>query len=73
MTSGYSLGQQRQAFDVLCPMHVEMDDQGVIRHVGPTMEKLRPGLLVGQPFWRQFELIRPKKILDIQHVQDIAG
>ncbi len=73
MTKHATIDAQRRAFDILCPLHVEMDGQGIIQHVGPTMAKLRHESLIGLPFWHEFELIRPKKILTVRQVKDIAG
>jgi diguanylate cyclase (GGDEF)-like protein len=49
--------------DVLCPMHVILDATGHIRHVGPTLQKLRPDApLAGLRFLEVFELVRPRAI-----------
>lgn len=49
--------------DVFCPMHVILDDTGHIRHVGPTLQKLRPGVdWSGQRFMEVFELRRPRAV-----------
>jgi diguanylate cyclase (GGDEF)-like protein len=49
--------------DVLCPMHLVLDAQGLITHVGPTTQKLRPDLaLVGLPFLEAFTVMRPRGI-----------
>lgn len=67
------LTQVRAAFDILSPLHVEIDNFGIIRHAGPTMRKLRDYSLIGRPYWHEFELIRPKHIATVQQAEDIAG
>lgn len=43
--------------DLLMPMHVLIDPQGVIQRAGPTLTKLRPeDSLVGQSFFAVFDL-----------------
>ncbi|TCL10160.1 diguanylate cyclase (GGDEF)-like protein [Shimia isoporae] len=60
--------------DVLCPMHVQLDGQGVITHAGPTLQKLYPDMsLAGQPFLTVFELSRPKRITDMDGLIRTAG
>ncbi|MDF1717019.1 MAG: diguanylate cyclase [Antarcticimicrobium sp.] len=47
----------------LCPMHLLVDDSGVIRRVGPTLQKLRPETpMPGQRFLDLFDLTRPRKV-----------
>lgn len=49
--------------DVLCPMHVIVDASGHIRHVGPTLQKLRPEApLAARRFLELFELRRPRNV-----------
>lgn len=51
------------ALDVLCPMHVHIDAAGQIRHVGPTLQKMRPAAqFVGLPFLQVFDVLRPKAL-----------
>ncbi len=46
----------------LCPMHLLVDETGVIRHVGPTLQKLRPDHpMPGQGFLDLFDLTRPRR------------
>lgn len=48
------------ALDVLCPMHVVLDRDGVMKHAGPTLQKLNAeDALVGKPFLDVFEVKRP--------------
>ena len=51
----------RGLMDVLCPMYAMLDDNGVIRHAGPTLCKLRPRRrLAGLPLLDVFDLTRPR-------------
>lgn len=53
------------ALDALCPMHVQVDRAGVICHVGPTIQKLRPDLQwIGRPFLDVFRVLRPHRLAD---------
>jgi diguanylate cyclase (GGDEF)-like protein len=52
-----------EVLDVLCPMHVVLDAEGMITHVGPTVQKLRPQItLVGVRFLEAFSVMRPRGI-----------
>ena len=47
--------------DLICPMHARLDANGIIRHAGPTLQKLRPGQDVrGMQFLDLFEVLRPR-------------
>ncbi len=60
--------------DVLCPMHVQLNEDGVIRHAGPTLLKLyAEGALIGQPFLEVFELARPKRVSSMAGLIKTAG
>ncbi|WP_299024025.1 GGDEF domain-containing protein [uncultured Sulfitobacter sp.] len=49
--------------DVLCPLHLMLDAQGVIIHAGPTTQKLRPDLAFsGMPFLDAVNVVRPRGI-----------
>ncbi len=49
------------AMDVLCPMHIFVSATGHIRHMGPTLKKMRGGdALIGKRFFEVFELKRPR-------------
>ncbi|MEW9918942.1 diguanylate cyclase [Marimonas sp. MJW-29] len=46
--------------DVLCPMHLVLDADGMILHAGPTLQKMFPeGSPVGRNFIELFEVKRP--------------
>ncbi len=52
-----------EVLDVLCPMHLTLNADGVITHVGPTTQKLRPDTnLTGMPFMDAFAVMRPRGI-----------
>lgn len=60
MTGHGDQGMDR-ALDALCPMHLRIDADGVIRHAGPTLRKLFPDrAVVGQAFADLFEITRPR-------------
>lgn len=60
--------------DVLCPMHLALDQTGHIAHVGPTLAKLKPDtLLPGQRFLEVFELRRPRAVTDMAYLCAHAG
>lgn len=47
----------------LCPMHLILDEEGVIRDVGPTLQKLRPDApMQGRLFLDVFDLTRPRSV-----------
>jgi len=60
--------------DVLCPMHVQLDDAGRIAHAGPTLQKLYPDIsLVGECFLEVFKLARPKRVTTMDDLIATAG
>lgn len=60
-----------EVLDVLCPMHLALDTQGIIIHVGPTTQKLRPdAALIGMPFLEAFEVMRPRGITTLEQLWD---
>lgn len=62
------------ALDVLCPMHCLLDPAGHIRHAGPTLRKLRPGLIMtGRPFLKLFEMTQPRGIDDMTGLRAASG
>ncbi len=62
------------ALDRLCPMHLQMDEHGIIRHAGPSLCKLRPGAgLVGQPFLDVIGLRRAAAPVDLPSLLARAG
>ena len=45
-------------WNILCPMHLQLDSSGVIVHVGPTLAKLQAGTpFRGQGFQTVFKLL----------------
>jgi diguanylate cyclase (GGDEF)-like protein len=60
-----------EVLDVLCPMHLILDSQGNIIHVGPTTQKLRPdAALTGMSFLEAFEVMRPRGITTLEQLWD---
>ena len=55
-----------EVLDVLCPMHLVLDAEGIITHAGPTAQKLRPETeLVVQAFMQAFTVMRPRGIMTL--------
>ncbi len=60
--------------DVLCPMHVVLDANGVIRRAGPVIGKLIPGRsLKGVSAFDVFELRRPKSLNSMASLMAQSG
>ncbi|MBW4708470.1 diguanylate cyclase [Roseobacter sp. YSTF-M11] len=60
--------------DVLCPMHVVLDQSGKIGFAGPTAKKLLPGRsLVGLGFLDIFEIKRPHAIETFEALRQKTG
>ncbi|MEQ6204068.1 diguanylate cyclase [Sulfitobacter sp. HNIBRBA2951] len=58
-----------EVLDILCPMHVVLNSDGVITHVGPTTKKLRPDApFVGEAFLDTFRLMRPRGITTLEQL-----
>ena len=51
-----------QMLDVLCPMHLLIDQKGQIAHVGPTLQRLQTAAMPGRPFLDLFTVTRPRGI-----------
>ncbi len=60
-------------FDTLCPMHVQIDADGQIVHVGPTLAKLRVLDWEGKLFSEVFRIDRPKGVETVQQLEGMAG
>ncbi|GAA6179332.1 MULTISPECIES: diguanylate cyclase [unclassified Shimia] len=66
--------ERPEVLDVLCPMHVLLDEFGKITHAGPTMAKLYPGQdLTGLRFLEVFELNRPHAVTTMDDLLAVAG
>ncbi|WP_227269316.1 GGDEF domain-containing protein [Roseobacter weihaiensis] len=63
----------REMLDVLCPMHMTLDESGYITAAGPTARKICPEGLVGQSFLEMFEIKRPREIKTITMLCDNMG
>ena len=66
--------QMDDFLDVLCPMHVRLDDAGYIVHVGPTLQKLRAEeQLEGRRFLDVVELLRPRRVTTMAELLNLRG
>lgn len=69
MTHSHVCQRLSGALDILCPMHLCVSPTGHIRHVGPTLQKLRPDLTwSNMRFLEVFDLQRPRNITTMQQV-----
>lgn len=63
-----------EVLDVLCPMHLTLDAQGVITHAGPTTQKLQSDMpLVGTPFLEAFAVMRPRGITTLDQLLGVRN
>ena len=59
-----------ELLDTLCPMHLMLDAQGLIRHAGPTIAKLHLGEeLAGERFLDRFDVKRPRRIASMDDLR----
>lgn len=62
------------ALDALCPMHLQLDALGHIRHAGPTLLKLNGGrALAGARALEVFEVLRPRAPEGMADLRAAAG
>ena len=61
--------------DVLCPMHLILDETGHVLHAGPTAAKLGEGQrsLIGQFFLDVIVIKRPRQISSVKNLRQILG
>lgn len=61
--------------DVLCPMHLILDDTGHVLHAGPTGVKMAEGgrSLIGRSLFDLFDIMRPRNVTSIEDLQQIFG
>ena len=57
--------------DVLCPMHIEISGDGIISHMGPTIEKLVTG--TGRRFNEVFDIVRPASVSSVEDIRGRVG
>ena len=63
-----------EMLNVMCPMHVILDDGGDIAFAGPTAQKLLPDQqFIGRSFLDIFEIKRPREIKSIGALRQKAG
>lgn len=57
----------------LCPMFLMLDGQGVVQHVGATLQKLRPDApMTGRRFLDLFDVQRPRRVEQISDLADMG-
>lgn len=67
-------GLTSHVLDVLCPMHLIVDAEGDVIHLGPTLRKMFAGLgVVGEPFLETFDLQRPRGVTAITDLRLAEG
>ncbi len=60
--------------EMLCPMFVLVDEQGELKFVGPTLQKLRPKQpMQGRSFLDVFDLVRPRSVTTTSALLSLAG
>ncbi len=60
--------------EMLCPMFVLVDEQGEIKFVGPTLQKLRPKQpMQGRSILDVFDLVRPRSVTTTSALLSLAG
>ena len=64
---------RRRMLDQFCPMHVEIDPQGNIRHAGPTLARVWPEDPRGRHFLELIEVQRPQGVTDTPGLFAMAG
>lgn len=63
-----------KALDTLLPMHVIVGFDGVIAHVGPTLERLCEGeVFCGRQFKTAFEILRPREVSSVFDLLDLPS
>jgi len=67
------MGCLDQMLDILCPMHVRLDDTGHIVHAGPTLSKLSEDRYIGKRFLEVFELRRPRSVMSVKALRQLEG
>ena len=70
--SGFEL---TDVLDVLCPMHLLLDNTGHVQHAGPTAVKLAEGQrsLIGRFFLELADIMRPRNITSVEDLRQIMG
>lgn len=61
------------ALDALFPMHVVLNVDGTIIHVGPTLDKIMRQELNGVPFFDAFAIKKPRSINGLTDLEAAAG
>lgn len=62
------------ALDILMPMHVVTDPDGMITHAGPVVRKIYPATpVVGAGFFDLFQTRRPRRVESLDEISARAG
>lgn len=61
------------ALDQMCPMHLQLDDAGCVKHAGPTLRKVLGQDALGRSFDELFELERPRSIENLSQMLQAVG
>lgn len=61
------------ALDLLCPLHVKLDETGTIVHAGPTLRKLRSNGVLNRPLWDVFHIQRPRNLYSLDDLHSMGG
>ena len=64
----------KDALNVLCPLHLRLDADGIIMNVGPTLQRVRPDFdFIGKPVFDVFELERPRGLNGFEGLKSRIG
>ena len=64
---------KHSALDALFPMHVVLDRDGLITHIGPTLLKIMHRDLCGTSFFEAFVIKKPRSIKDLSDLISAQG
>lgn len=67
------MAERYEMLNVLCPMHVVFDQDGIILHAGPTVQKLFSDWLIGKCFLDIFQIKRPREIADVEGLKQATA
>ncbi|MCV3271207.1 GGDEF domain-containing protein [Roseobacter sinensis] len=69
-----SSAQCHNVLNVMCPMHLILDRDGLILFAGPTAQKLLPDQsMIGRRFLELFDIKRPREISTPEALRETAG
>ena len=64
---------KHSALDALFPMHVVLDRDGLITHIGPTLLKIMHRDLCGTSFFEAFTIKKPRSIRSLSDLNSAHG